>query len=379
MTRSMLALAVTLTVTSPALAQTPTGFVVTLGRDTVAIERFTRTTTSLQGDVVNRNPRTSITHYSATLQGGRVSHYEVVTRQPGVPAPLMSGTVTLGTDTAVIEIHRGDSTRKVRMPIRTGAVPSIAGSYAFVEQAIMQAMASGKDSLPYDLVGLGAAQANASFVVRKGRDSVIVGYFGFPAYGHIDATGRLLGYDGKATTVKVVVQRVGNVDIEALATRFATMDANGQGLGQLSKRDTVRASVGAAHVMVDYGRPSVRGRVIFGGIVPWNEVWRTGANAATQFSTDVPLMVGDIELTPATYTLWTLPTPSGAKLIINKQHGQWGTVYDVAQDLGRVDLKTESVSPPVEQFTISIVPEGGAARLVMVWDRTQYSVPLVVK
>jgi hypothetical protein len=169
------------------------------------------------------------------------------------------------------------------------------------------------------------------------------------------------------------------VDVEGFAARSGANDAAGHPLGQLSPRDTTRAELGGAHVTVDYGRPSRRGRAIFGGIVPWGEVWRTGANAATQFITDRPLTIGQTEVPAGTYTLWTIPTQSGATLIINSQHGQWGTEYDGSKDLARIPLTTARLASPMDLFTISILPAGSGGTLQMAWDSTQLTVPMQVK
>jgi hypothetical protein len=120
--------------------------------------------------------------------------------------------------------------------------------------------------------------------------------------------------------------------------------------------------VGSAALWIDYGRPAKRGRRILGEIVPYDQVWRTGANAATQIHTAADLRVGDVILPAGRYTLWTLPTRQGATLIINRQTGQWGTQYDPAQDLVRALLLTAQLPESVERFTISIAPEGREER-----------------
>ncbi|HET7602978.1 MAG TPA: DUF2911 domain-containing protein, partial [Gemmatimonadales bacterium] len=123
-----------------------------------------------------------------------------------------------------------------------------------------------------------------------------------------------------------------------------------------------------AQLMVDYGRPHVRGRKIFGGIVPFGQVWRTGANAATQFSTDRSLVFGRDTLAPGSYTLWTLPTATSVSLIFNRQTGQWGTEYDPLQDVLRVPMERLKTPMPVEVFTISIEPTGrNEGMLVFEW------------
>src|SRR5271166_4271634 len=133
-------------------------------------------------------------------------------------------------------------------------------------------------------------------------------------------------------------------------------------------------------VTIQYNRPSVRGRKIFGGLVPYNEVWRTGANAATSLKTDVALTIGSTSVPAGSYTLYTLPGPTSWKLIINKQTGQWGTEYSQAQDLVRVDMKVGQISSPMEQFTISFDKTGGnSATLKLEWDATVASVEVKEK
>ncbi len=124
-------------------------------------------------------------------------------------------------------------------------------------------------------------------------------------------------------------------------------------------------------VSIQYSRPSMRGRKIFGELVPYGEVWRTGANAATSLKTDVALNIGGANVPAGSYTLYSLPGASGWKLIINKQTGQWGTEYRQSQDLARVDMKVSQSSSPREQFTISFDQTGGnSALLKLAWDTT---------
>jgi hypothetical protein len=128
-------------------------------------------------------------------------------------------------------------------------------------------------------------------------------------------------------------------------------------------------------ITIDYSRPSAKGRKIIGGVVPFNQVWRTGANEATTFSTPIALTIGDAKVPAGEYTLYTLPAENGWKLIINKQTGQWGTEYDQKQDLARVDMQTGKTPQPVEQFTISFEKKGDdAANLVLQWENTSASV-----
>ena len=152
---------------------------------------------------------------------------------------------------------------------------------------------------------------------------------------------------------------------------------------RLSPHETTGAVVDGSRVTIVYGRPytkdphSDKMRKIWGGLVPYGEVWRTGADEATLLITEKPIVMGGTTIPAGAYTLYTLPAKDGsAKLIINKQIGQWGTQYDEKQDLARVDLKKEALDKPVDQFTMAVTRNG---ELKMMWENTQYSVPITVQ
>jgi len=132
-------------------------------------------------------------------------------------------------------------------------------------------------------------------------------------------------------------------------------------------------------VTIDYSRPFAKGRKIDGGLVPYNEPWRTGANEATALKTDTDLVIGGTPVPAGNYTIYSLRTPDSWKLIINKQTGQWGTVYNQDQDLARVSMKVSSPPNPVEQFTISFDKAGDSANLVLDWNTLRGTVDVKEK
>ena len=138
---------------------------------------------------------------------------------------------------------------------------------------------------------------------------------------------------------------------------------------------------GSATFTVDYGRPLARGRELVGNILPYDRVWRTGANAATQFTTSAPITLAGNKVPVGTYTLWTVPrTNNRADIILNKQTGQWGTEYDGAQDLFMTRLTTEALATPVEMFTISVVPtDSTRGTLGLEWGPFRWTAPIVVQ
>ncbi len=147
-----------------------------------------------------------------------------------------------------------------------------------------------------------------------------------------------------------------------------------------SPRGSADVALDGKKITVDYGRPYMRGRKIMGGLVPYGQVWRTGANAATGFVTQTDITVGGVAVPKGSYTLYTLPSADGWKLIINKQTGQWGTEYDQSKDLARIDIKKEKLNATLDQFTISFDKKGDdKAEMIFDWENTRISVPIAVK
>ena len=150
---------------------------------------------------------------------------------------------------------------------------------------------------------------------------------------------------------------------------------------RVSPHETVNATVGDAKVKIVYGRPyskdpkSGEKRKIWGTLVPYSKVWRMGADEATLLTTDKAITIVTTVIAPGTYSLYLWPEEGGAKLIVNKQTGQWGTKYDEKQDLARIDLKKLTVDKQVDQFTIAV--DDGVLKLL--WEDVQYSAPIAAK
>jgi hypothetical protein len=133
-------------------------------------------------------------------------------------------------------------------------------------------------------------------------------------------------------------------------------------------------------ITVDYSSPRAKGRKIFGGLVPYGEVWRTGANEATTFVTSADVTVGGKDIPAGSYTIFTVPTADKWTLIINKKTGEWGIPYKYETDeLVRVPMSVSKTSGPVENFTISFDQSGGGCTLQLSWENTQASVKFAEK
>jgi hypothetical protein len=357
-------------------------FVVRLGADTLSLEQYTRTATQLRGEYVIRTPRSLHRIYTADLNpDGTIRRLELVTHNiGGGPGPMETkASVDFSGDSAVMVSPRGDSTSTQKLAVPRGTWPFQFYVYGLMEQIGRYARSTGKDSVRFTALA-SANQTSGGYFRKRGGDTLVfmfdegqlagVGPFTFT----LDRQGHITWLTGTGSTLQVEVQRVASVPMAQAGPMFANRP-----LGQLSPRDTARGTIGGAAVWIDYSRPSRRGRDIFGALEPWNKVWRTGANAATQLSTPVALVIGGATVPAGKYTLWTLPSPSGWKLIINKQSGQWGTQYDQAQDLARVDARVETLAAPVEQFVIGFEPAANPTTITFTWDKARYSVPVSKK
>jgi hypothetical protein len=365
-------------------------FVTTLGNDTVAIERYTRTGNKLEGDYLSRFEGARLVHYEAELlPDGRMRSVAYNERRLGPNAPPGTLTATIINDgTATVAVQRGGIADTLRSGSRTftglavGRFPGVPSSAGIYEQMLLAAHPAAGDSAVVVLLSPGRQPAPSTSIIRTPSGYTYRSTFfgGWTEQVATDPSGRIVTIDATAgTTVGTVTRRVNSLDFDRLQQAWTSLAASGGIQAQASPPDTVRATVGVANIEIAYSRPFRRGRTIFGSnVVPWDRVWRTGANAATQITTSRDLMFGSTHLPAGKYTLWTLPSANGAKLIINSQTGQWVTDYDSKRDFARVDLTTRALGAPVEQFTIAVEPAGQGGVLKLAWDRTEYSVPFTV-
>jgi hypothetical protein len=159
---------------------------------------------------------------------------------------------------------------------------------------------------------------------------------------------------------------------------------------RVSPHETISSVIDGNRVTITYGRPYTKDpktgepRKIWGALVPYGKVWRTGADEATLLITQKSIMIGETTIPAGAYTLFTLPAEDGsAKLIINKQVGQWGVgpgSYDEKQDLARVDLTKDVLDKSADQFTINLEKNSsGGGVIKMMWENTAFSAPFTVK
>jgi len=356
------------------------GFFVThIGDDTLAVESYQIDANGVQGTSIIRTPRTTARHYSMTVNDQGLPESFSIDYGPVGAASQITRNYRFADDSVEVVTTQNGTTKTSSTKAAGRPYPLLTDVFGVWDYVIRHAEGPKGTREFTALFGNRALRYTTEGTV-PGRlellnpDSV----FG-PLYATVDSSSILQELDMRPTADKYLVERVPNLDIDALAKDFLAREQAGKGLGVLSPRDTVRAVVGGATILVDYGRPTMRGRTIFGNIVPWNVVWRLGANAATQLVTNKRLSFGRTIVLPGTYSLFAYPSKKGWKLIINFQHGQWGTVYNDSKDLARLALKTKKLKNTVEQFTFELKGRGRNGVLSFKWENTEASIPFSVR
>lgn len=378
--------AVALGIASRGEAQTY-GFITRLGRDTIALERVTRTGQRVVIDQVERAPRVIRRHAEYLLGAdgtARTLKVEISTPNALSSEPRVINVDARFTRDTVFIVHKSSLTnRTVALPTEGHLTMPWAthmyGSYELLAAAAAKQKGNTltiRQFIPGRLL-LDEGSMKKNGAVWELRTTALSGFGQI----RMDPQGRMTSYSGAKTTFLVDVERLASApNIDATTAAFASTEKSVGLTGTLSVRGAAQAKIGKALIKLDYGRPLVRGRTLLGGIIPYDQVWRTGANAATQLSTSASIKLEGLELAPGTYTLWTRPSRTGVQLIVNKQSGQWGTEYDARQDLGHVPLTIGSNKVPLERFTITVEPTTkNAGNLAFEWGNFRWMVPIVAK
>jgi hypothetical protein len=376
--RRLPTLAAALVLTTAPLAAQQGSLVYLLGKDTLAVEQWTRSATAVIGEMAQRNgPAVVRVQYSLALgRDGRPTR-ATITRLQGdgsrLPNAPLETRFTVTTDSVVRELAFADSTQRRAFAARGAMINFPVFVYGPTEVlAALKRAGTAVDSVP--ALGLaGGLGFTGLEPITSANGTVTTRMRGAP-YAMVlthDARDRLVQLDGSFTTNKVLATRGnGGLDVAGIAKAMKPT-------GALSARADARAGFGpGAMVVVDYGRPLVRERTVWGGtLVPMDSIWRAGANDATHLFTTRALTLGATTLAPGSYTLWVQHTATGTFLIVSKQVGQWGTQYDPTHDMARVSMELKPTAQHVEEFTITVSPAGpGRGQLTMAWGDREASV-----
>jgi hypothetical protein len=374
------------------------GFITRLGNDTISVESITRRGDKVVVDGVDRFPRVSRRHTEIELgPGSTIRHLVMDINTPSEPANQRKRHVTADVTADSVHLVKTDDVGTLRYKFGTNGavamahVPQMYSLYELYFDAAFARAAALKRAAG-DTVQLRQFYIDREFdrfplhhgVVRLlsgNRAEIQHDWLSGTGQATFDSAGRMLTYSGARTTYLVEVARLDSQpDIKPIADKWEALEAANGGFKQLSPRDTVRSNIGAASITIDYSRPHARGRVLLGNVIPYDRVWRTGANAATQFTTSAPIRLLGLQLAAGTYTLWTIPHQNGVDLIVNGQSGQWGTQYDHSRDVGKAPMQSAALSTPVDQFTMSVTANDARhGTLALEWGEFRWTAPVEVR
>ena len=382
----------------PAEPEQRYGFITRLGQDTISVESITRRGNKVVVDGVDRFPRVSRRHTEIELgPGGTIHHLVMDITTPSEPANQRKRHVTADVTADSVHLVKTDDVGTLRYKFGTNGavamahVPQMYSLYELYFDAAF-ARAAALKRVEGDTVQLRQFYIDREFdrfplhhgVVRllaNNKAEIQHDWLAGTGQATFDSAGRMLTYSGARTTYLVEVARLDSPpDIKPIADKWEALEKANGGFKQLSPRDTVRSSIGAVSITIDYSRPHARGRVLLGNVIPYERVWRTGANAATQFTASAPVKLAGIQLTAGTYTLWTIPHQNGVDLIVNGQSGQWGTQYDHSRDVGKAPMQSAALSTPVDQFTMSVAAKDARhGTLAFEWGEFRWTAAIEVR
>lgn len=347
-----------------------------IGPDTMFVERFELTPGRMYVESVVRSPAVAFRTIDARLNpDGTLASLAAATFDPTTPRGGIardSATIAFSADSTIYSSGIGAAKQFLRLPRRADVAISLPGNLWFPNYVLLALRAPplvGDSTVGTMSMRLGAYPLVMKRVARdtltlwsqmSGVMRVILG-----------PDGRLAALDGTGSSIGYVGSRVDWIDIDSVSRVFAARERAAGVVGILSRRDTVEAEVNGVRLTVDYGRPMKRGRVIFGNVVPWNVIWRTGANLATHFTTSRDLQFDTAVVPAGTYTLHTIPSPGSWTLLVSRQTGQWGTAaVDPEMVVARIPMRVLRASEVVETFTISILAQAAGGKIQLAWDDT---------
>ena len=215
----------------------------------------------------------------------------------------------------------------------------------------------------------------AKFVMKRITDRKLTAYSRVmgPFTLYLNERGKVESIDAIGSSYNVKGTIVPHLNLDSIILLYAKREQQFGPFGWPNKSDSVQTVIGNSTIKISYTRPSMRGRVIFGGVVPWNRYWRTGANRATKIAVSHPLNFNGKILPAGEYSVFTMPSQAGWTIMFNKEANIWGTDYNPAHDILRMPMQVEQLREPVELMTIEVVPTAKGGAINVIWERIKAS------
>jgi hypothetical protein len=225
------------------------------------------------------------------------------------------------------------------------------------------------------IVGNSFSDPPAKFVIKRLSERKLTAYSRYMGLFtlYLNERGKVASIDAIGSSYNVKATIVPSLNLDSLILQYINREQQFGPLGFAKERDSVQVAISNTSIKIDYSRPSMKGRVIFGDVVPWNRHWRTGANRATKITINHPLDFNGKMLPAGEYSIFTMPSQAGWAMMFNKEANIWGTDYNSAHDVLRVPMQVEQLKEPVELMTIEVVPTAKGGVINIIWERTKAS------
>ena len=348
-------------------------FVAKLGKDTVIVETYSMVANHLYGKAFLRYPEDQIGVFNFHFYpDGSIRHYSMSFMKPDSSYIPTWGTQGLYFENDSCTWFASWGTEETEYVNRRPAsqIDFIGGwtpTLSLIEWNCMRLIRSGKQSLPITMINdyIGIRHVAIS---KTNTDTLIFGG-PFLEYTKLKTTpaGRIMFYDGTGTPWNYIATKHEPIDVDQAAQRLSKTPK----IGIPSPEAKVKFSIKNDTILLSYGRPSKRGRVIFGGIVPYDSIWRTGAGDPTQITLPGSIQFGKTVIAKGSYSLYTIPRPGGWMLIFNTDLKRWPTDPDRTKEIASIPLKLRKTEKPYETFTITVEEEKGGGIIRFIWDETE--------
>ncbi|TWI95592.1 Protein of unknown function (DUF2911) [Mucilaginibacter frigoritolerans] len=351
----------------------------TLGPDTSSVGNFELNGNKFMLTVVSMSPYVNVSKLKgAFFPDGQLMYVEGNNYNParGKDSLLYAYKLNYDKDTTIIETRSKNRISTHKYPVKIMVANNLGGDALVFMPALLANFAPKRvgDSVISSHIVFNSAR---KFIIKKTGDrklllgSSVMGMFTI----FLDKNGRMQSVDGIGTSFNIKGTAGKYLNIDSVIASNVKQQQLHPRLAIINKLDSVKTTINAAAVKIIYSRPSVRDRVIFGEVVPWNRIWRTGADAATKISLSKPLYFNGKELPAGAYSIFTIPTQNGWTLIFNKQANIWGTEHNADYDFLKVPMLIQALNEPVELLTFTIDAADNNGGVISVsWDKLKASV-----
>lgn len=359
-------------------------FVAEWAKDTASVETFSIIGNHLFGKAIHLYPEPHLQQFEFNFNDdGSIREMDVQfysLENSSIPLESKTGflpyRIKMNSDHGVADFRSIDKegekqwVHKVpRMDFNGGWIP-IMGQWQWLTDKLLEGQLDGNLKFINIVIG----DYDLSIKKKSNKEVIFKSDISAPIRFYLDSNGKIDSINALGSPWNYKIYRRGPIDIETLTSQFAKKKV----MGNPSPRETFQSKLGNTKISVSYGSPSKRGRIIFGELVPFDQVWRTGAGSTTMFVTNSALVFGEVKIPKGSYNLFTVPNESNWILIFNTEPEAWGSAHRAEFDFAKTPMSVQKLDSPVEKFTIEIESTKNGGELIMKWDYTKVSTSFTI-